>query len=169
MNYQDQDMQKTLAFNISKKVLKNEIDTAIEKQVTRLGVYGVSIKEGNILLVEQKKGPYTGKLDFPGGGIEFGESPEQALRREFVEEVAMEFDSLQLIDNLTVRINVPAALSSDSYIFFHVGMIYRIDGCRLIREQSLQELQHIWIDPKSLAKDQCSSLLWKYRQKYIDG
>lgn len=56
--------------------------------------------------------------------IEFGQSPEQALRREFVEEVAMAFDSLQLIGNLTARINVPAALSNDSYVFFHVGMIW---------------------------------------------
>lgn len=142
----------------------NKMDARIEKQVTRLGVYGVSINGGNILLVRQKKGPYAGKLDFPGGGIEFGESPEQALRREFVEEVAMEFDSLQLIGNLTARINVPAALPNDSYVFFHVGMIYRIDGCRSIREQALQELQHIWIDPKTLVQDQCSSLLWKYKQ-----
>lgn len=160
---------KNTCFHYLKKNLKNEIDATIGKEITRLGVYGVSIKDGNILLVHQKKGPYAGKLDFPGGGIEFGESPEQALRREFVEEVSMEFDSLQLIDNLTARINVPAALPNDSYVFFHLGMIYRIDGCRSIREQALQELQHIWIDPKTLAQDQCSSLLWKYKQTHIDG
>ena len=44
--------------------------------------------EKKTLLIRQKRGPYAGKLDFPGGGIEFGESPEQALRREFAEEVA---------------------------------------------------------------------------------
>ncbi len=81
----------------------------------------------------------------------------------------MEFDSLQLIDNLTAKINVPATSFSKFYVFFHIGMIYRIDGCRSIRGQMLQELQHIWIDPKSLSKDQCSNLLWKYKQIHIDG
>jgi len=160
---------KNTCFHYLKKDLKNEIDATIGKEVTRLGVYGVSIKDGNILLVQQKKGPSAGKLDFPGGGIEFGESPEQALRREFVEEVAMEFDSLQLIDNLTARINIPGAFPNDSYVFFHVGMIYKINGCRSIAEHALQELQHIWIDPKTLSKDQCSSLLWKYKQIHVDG
>lgn len=160
---------KNTCFHYLKKVLKNEIKADIKKQVTRLGVYGVSIKDGNILLVQQKKGPYADKLDFPGGGVEFGESPEQVLRREFVEEVSMEFDSLRLIDNLTVRINVPADSSSEAYEFFHIGMIYRIDGCRSTREQVQQELNYIWIDPQTLSKDQCSCLLWEYRQTCING
>jgi GNAT superfamily N-acetyltransferase len=53
--------------------------------------------------------------------------------------------------------------------FGKVGMICRIDGCRSTKEQVLQELQHIWIDPQTLSKDQCSSLLWKYKQTYING
>jgi hypothetical protein len=51
-----------------------------------------------------------------------------------------------------------------NYEFFHIGMIYRISGCRSTKEQASQELKHIWIDPKTIAKDQCSSLLWKYKK-----
>lgn len=151
-----------------RKNLKNFEDSKI-RELTRVGVYGVVMKEGQMLLIRQKKGPYAGKLDFPGGGIEFGESPELTLRREFAEEVAMEFDSLQLIDNLTAKINISLTSFNESHEFFHIGMIYRVSGCRSIREQALQELQHIWIDPKTLSKDQCSSLLWKYKQIHIDG
>jgi 8-oxo-dGTP pyrophosphatase MutT (NUDIX family) len=132
-----------------------------------VGVYGVSIKNGKMLLVRQKKGPYAGKLDFPGGGIEFGETPENTLRREFVEEVAMEFDSLQLKDNLTVMVDVPTISFNPAYTFFHLGMIYRIGGCRPTEKKVLQELQHIWIDPTILSKDQCSNLLWEYKQRHI--
>jgi len=160
---------KNSSFHYLKKNLNTEIDGTTGKHVTRLGTYGVSMKDGNILLIRQTNGPYAGKLDFPGGGIEFGESPEQALRREFLEEVAMEFDSLQLIDNLTATINVPATMSRESYIFFQVGMIYRIDGCRSAGEQAQQEFQPIWIDPKTLSKDQCSGLLWKYKQIHINA
>lgn len=159
---------KDVCFHYLKKDLKNKPDAETEKQVTRLGVYGVLIKHGNILLVQQMKGLYAGKLDFPGGGIEFGESPELTLRREFAEEVAMEFDSLQLIDNLTARIHVPRVLSSEPYDFFHIGMLYRVTGCKSIKEQASHELKHIWTDPKALVKDQCSSLLWKYKEKHID-
>ncbi len=50
-----------------------------------------------------------------------------------------------------------------------MGMIYQLKGCRSINEPDLQELQHIWVDPQTLSKVQCSSLLWKYKQTYING
>lgn len=150
-----------------KKNLNDEADNESVKKTTKVGAYGIMMKGKEILLVRQKKGPYAGKLDFPGGGIEFGESPEQALRREFMEEVAMEFDSLQLIDNLTVVVNASSSLSNESYTFFQIGMIYRISGYRCTNEQALQELEHIWIDPEILFEEQCSSLMWKYRQMHI--
>ncbi|CDZ79865.1 nucleoside triphosphate pyrophosphohydrolase [Candidatus Rubidus massiliensis] len=158
---------KDTCFHYLKKNLKDEVDTATREEVTRLGVYGVSIKDGNILLVYQKKGPYAGKLDFPGGGIEFGESPEQALRREFVEEVAMDFNSLQLIENITTTVKVPLSSSNQAYTFFHIGMIYQVSGCRCIEKHTVGELNHVWTNPNTLAQDQCSSLLWKFLQKQL--
>lgn len=165
IEFSRQGYAKNTAFHYLKKNLNSKDDEAIAKQVTRIGVYGVLMKDGKMLLVRQQKGPYAGKLDFPGGGIEFAESPEQALRRELVEEVAMEFDSLQLIDNLTAVVNVPSTSSIESYTFFHIGMIYRLDGFRSIGEQDT-ELQHSWIDPKILSKNQCSNFLWEYKKKY---
>ncbi len=144
-------------------------DKVTQRKITRIGVYGVVMEEGKMLVVRQKHGPYAGKLDFPGGGIEFGESPEQALHRELIEEVAMEFDSLQLIDNLTATIDIPSTSSNQAYTFFHMGMIYQLKGCRSTSEHALQELQHTWVDPQALSKDQCSSLLWEYKQTYING
>lgn len=146
-----------------RKNLKNSEDKKV-REVTRVGVYGIVMEEGQMLLIRQQKGPYTGKLDFPGGRIEFGESPEQTLRREFSEEGAMEFDSLQLINNLTTTVNVPVMASNQSYTFFHIGMIYQLNGCRCTEKLVKQELKHIWIDPKALSEDNCSNLLWKYMQ-----
>lgn len=139
------------------------------KKITRIGVYGVVKNNGKILTVRQQRGPYAGKLDFPGGGIEFGESAEQAMRREFAEEVAMEFDSMRLIDNLTATVDIPSAPFNEPYLFYQIGMIYQVNGCRSINEPNLQELQHNWVDPQTFSKDQCSSLLWKYKQTYING
>ena len=55
-------------------------------QITRVAVYAVSWKSKKLLLVRQKSGPFAGKYDFPGGGLEFGEAVEKALAREFAEE-----------------------------------------------------------------------------------
>jgi 8-oxo-dGTP diphosphatase len=49
--------------------------------VERRGAYGVAIDEGRVLVVR-----WRGELYLPGGGIEEGETPEAALRREVLEE-----------------------------------------------------------------------------------
>jgi ADP-ribose pyrophosphatase YjhB (NUDIX family) len=144
-----------------RKNLNDSEDKKVQK-VTRVGVYGVVIDEGKILVVRQKRGPYEGKFDFPGGGIEFGESAELALRREFAEEVGMGFDSIQLIDNLTVTVDVSKTPSSEPYSFYQIGMIYRVNGCRLIKDEK-GDLRHFWIDPTVLSEGECSKLLWKWR------
>lgn len=144
-----------------KKNLKDAKDKN-PREITRIGVYGIAMEEEKTLLVCQKRGPYAGKFDFPGGGIEFSESMEQALRREFFEEVAMEFDSMHLIDNLSTTIQVMQTASNPPYTFHHIGMIYRLEGCRLINNQ-VGDLQHSWVNLKDLSEDECSALLWKYR------
>jgi ADP-ribose pyrophosphatase YjhB (NUDIX family) len=135
------------------------------KQVTRVGVYAVVMKDDHILLIKQKKGPYTGKLDFPGGGMEFGESPEEALRRELVEEVAMEFKSYHLIDNLTATLEVSATPVTPAYTFYQIGMIYQVEGAEFVHTHGHQELEHFWVDLNQLSVLECSRLLWAYRIK----
>ena len=42
--------------------------------------------EGKVLIARRKYGRHSGKWEFPGGKIKKGESPEEALKREFQEE-----------------------------------------------------------------------------------
>jgi 8-oxo-dGTP pyrophosphatase MutT (NUDIX family) len=123
------------------------------------------MEDGKILTVRQQRGPYAGKLDFPGGGIEFGESAEQTMRREFAEEVSMEFDSMQLIDNLTATVDVSSTPFNEPYLFYQIGMIYQLNGCRLIKDEKQGNLQHIWIDVMALSEGQCSKLLWEWKMR----
>lgn len=46
-----------------------------------LGAYGIVIKDEKILLIKKCRGPYLGKLDLPGGTVEFCERVEDALKR----------------------------------------------------------------------------------------
>lgn len=68
------------------------------KEFKQLGAYGLVIQDDKILLIKKFGGPYDGKLDLPGGTIEFCERPIDALKRELMEEVGIEVVDCQLYD-----------------------------------------------------------------------
>lgn len=58
-------------------------------------VAGVAIADGKVLLSQRPPGKHlAGLWEFPGGKITAGETPEQALRREMLEELAVEIDDI---------------------------------------------------------------------------
>ncbi|MGH2378908.1 MAG: NUDIX hydrolase [Candidatus Limnocylindria bacterium] len=64
--------------------------------------------EGRVLLVQQRGGPYKGAWLLPGGGLEEGESFEEALRREVVEETCLEVTDPREIARYDVHSTDPA-------------------------------------------------------------
>jgi len=70
----------------------------IMKEYKQLGAYGLIINNNKILLIKKNGGPYDGKLDLPGGTIEFCEKPSEALVRELMEEVGIEAQDYELFD-----------------------------------------------------------------------
>lgn len=56
---------------------------------TRVAAYGVVTDRGRVLLAMQRF-PESGMWALPGGGVEFEESVEQAVVREFMEETGYE-------------------------------------------------------------------------------
>ena len=68
------------------------------KEYKQLGAYGLVIKDNKILLIKKLGGPYDGKLDLPGGTIEFCERPKDTLKRELMEETGIEVSDCQLFD-----------------------------------------------------------------------
>lgn len=130
------------------------------QNVSRIGAYGIAKEEHKILLVVQKKGPYAGMFDLPGGGIEFGETIEQTLHREFIEEVGMDFDSMKPMDNLTVKVEVPSKDGWPSYTFHQIGLIYSVKGVHGWGIKQTGLLKHDWMDIRTLKKDTVSPFVW---------
>lgn len=112
--------------------------------VSRTGVYGVVEEQGKWLVIRQKRGPHAGKYDLPGGGIEPGEGIEEALRREFVEEVGMRFGEMRLMGNFTVTTEA-VSKSGEKFLFHQIALVYRVDYCESLGSSG--EFEHYWIDP----------------------
>ena len=94
------------------------------KEYKQLGAYGIVIKNNKILLIKKHGGPYDGKLDLPGGTIEFNEKPSHALIREFKEEVGIDITKYKLFDADSVSFNW---LFKDNTInVFHTGIFYEV-------------------------------------------
>jgi len=63
-----------------------------------VGVGAVIINQGKIALIKRGNEPARGKWTIPGGLVELGESPEQAVVRETREETGLGVDNPSLMD-----------------------------------------------------------------------
>lgn len=95
------------------------------KEYKQLGAYGLIVQDGKILLIKKNGGPYDGKLDLPGGTIEFCERPEDALKRELLEEVGISVKSYELVDADSVAFEWQ--FKEDVLVkVHHTGLFYQI-------------------------------------------
>jgi 8-oxo-dGTP diphosphatase len=66
--------------------------TPIPDDPGRRGAVGIAVRDGRMLVIRRARSVVAPLVYcFPGGGIEAGESEEEALVREFQEEVGVEF------------------------------------------------------------------------------
>jgi 8-oxo-dGTP diphosphatase len=98
--------------------------------------------EGALLIAKRPEGrPLAGLWEFPGGKVEAGEEPEDALVRELYEELGIEIAKKDL---------VPLTFASHAYPDFHLLMPLYV--CRRWRgDVSAHEGQELlWVKPDAL-------------------
>ena len=59
----------------------------LQEKINYKGVYGIIVRNNHLMTIRKRRGPYTGMLDLPGGGILAKENLVEALKRELEEEV----------------------------------------------------------------------------------
>ena len=107
-------------------------------------VAAVIMKEGKVFATQRGYGEFKDGWEFPGGKVEAGESPEEALRREIREELEVEVNVGDLID--TIEYDYPA---------FHLSM--KCYACT-ITGGSPHLLEHE--AARWLSADQLDSVAW---------
>ena len=96
------------------------------KEFKHLGAYGLILNNDSIILIKKVGGPYNGKLDLPGGTIEFKETPEEALKRELKEEVGIEVTDYDLFDANSVNFEWNHKGQIEN--IHHIGIFYKINS-----------------------------------------
>ena len=99
----------------------------LDEKRQRISAYAVIVKGGRILLARIAAGyPGAGSWTLPGGGIDWGEHPEDGLHRELYEETGLSGDVISLlgIDSLQIE-----RKRNGKMIGFHaVRIIYHVDA-----------------------------------------
>ncbi len=108
-------------------------------------VVAAVIRQGDrIFATARGYGEFKGKWEFPGGKVEPGETPQQALVREIQEELAVKIEVGELID--TIEYDYPT---------FHLSMdcfwCVVVDGEIILKEAEAA---------KWLSKDELYSVDW---------
>ncbi|MDR2606127.1 MAG: NUDIX hydrolase [Oscillospiraceae bacterium] len=102
-------------------------------------VAGVLIREGRVLLARHTYGSGKGKLIIPGGYCKFGETPQDALKREWLEETGLCIEPREIV---SIRFNM-----HDWYIVFRVEAV---GGTETPDGKEISEI--VWVDLPELEK-----------------
>jgi 8-oxo-dGTP diphosphatase len=84
----------------------NKYEVSVDDLSWRASVYTVVLRDGNVLLTRQ-----AGSYNLPGGGMEFGETPEATAIRETFEETGIKVANPRLI---ACKSNIFKSLRADN-------------------------------------------------------
>ena len=120
-------------------------------------VTGVVLKDGKVLLARHTYGSGNGKLIVPGGYVNIGETPQEALVREYMEETHV---TVKPLDIIGIRFNM-----HNWYIAFRAEYVSG-EACSDHDENS----EVVWMDIQAaLTREDVPELTKKLIQSAISG
>jgi nucleoside triphosphatase len=102
-------------------------------------------KDGKIFLMKSHK--WQNRYVVPGGHIELGETMEQALRREIMEETGMEIYDIRFI-NVQEHVYAEGFWKKKHFIF--IDFACKTDSTEVTLNSEAQE--YVWVQPKDALK-----------------
>ncbi len=125
-----------------------KISIPVEKLVFRPSVYGVIIHDNKILMLRTKS---NGKLFFPGGGVNIGETLIDALKREIIEETGIEIEIEKFLHFKEQFFYWDPG--DEAYHMFNFFYICRPKTFKLVNDDKVDDLESEkprWIDIKKI-------------------
>lgn len=110
----------------------------------RLGAYAIILgRDGNLLLVDER-----GELQLPGGGIDPGESPLQALHRETREETGWRISDIRRLSTFQRFVYMP----DYGYWAHKRQLIFTARAVRSLGPPTEGWHQPVWMAPRDAAR-----------------
>jgi 8-oxo-dGTP diphosphatase len=117
--------------------------TMKRKHLPQIVTAAVIESDGNILIAKRKQGSrFAGKWEFPGGKLEKGETPEQCLKRELQEELAITTEVGDLICSSDYNYTPEFTIRLLAYRTTVISGVFNLNDHDEIR----------WVKPTDLAK-----------------
>jgi len=135
-----------------------------------LRVYGLLIEDGWILLSRESYPGFEGfMIKLPGGGMQLGEGPEEALTREMEEEVGLKVHSVEIV-------HIPASCHRSHFdnsqvvsLYYRVkrdsGQIPRHMNREVIRGETVYQ-EFYWCSLKEL---DAASMTWETDREVVEA
>jgi 8-oxo-dGTP diphosphatase len=111
-----------------------------------LGIGALIFEGGRILMAQRGKAPLMGQWSLPGGLVETGESLENAVRREVLEETGLEVKPLGVLE-IFERI-MRNAEGAAEYHYVLLDYICRVTGGTLCAGDDASRVQ--WVEQRAL-------------------
>ena len=119
-----------------------------------LAATAVILNDNNeILLLQRNKAPEAGNWSVPGGAVEFGETMENALKRELREELGIE---IEIIKPLTFTDHIPAPKSTHWVV---ATFLAKVTSGEVINKEPEKHQQLAWFSPTDIPTNSTSTTI----------
>jgi 8-oxo-dGTP diphosphatase len=111
-----------------------------------LAVSAAIFRGGKVLIVRRRRAPANGLYTLPGGGVELGETLEQAVIREIREETCLDIEPVALVGFRQAIARDPAGRVERHFVILPFAARYI--GGEIALNEELSEAD--WRDPSGL-------------------
>jgi 8-oxo-dGTP diphosphatase len=126
----------------------------------RLAVDGIAIHNGGLVAIQRAFPPYKGRFALPGGFVELGESTEEAVVREMLEETGLKTAVKRLIGVYSTPGRDPRGhvVSSVYELKVRGGRLRTSEETKSIRVLKLNKIPKLAFDHSQIVKDYLATL-----------